>query len=154
MLPANNPVLEVVVNNKLREMGAEVKVSDTYIKRLMVSLGYVFKAHGVRGEAKASEAERMDLQQNLAQKLRYVQHTEHIPDERVYNFDESAFRVLLVGDKGYKKSGTAAHSRRRCSQNLHSILPHALGARGLVSCSAALGRKTKASPPGLRECLC
>ena len=75
---------------------------------LMSSLGDVFKQHGIKGKLKASKEERVDLERNLAQKIRYVQHKHGIADSLVFNFDDSAFRVMPMAGKGYKPSGAAA----------------------------------------------
>eukprot|EP00971_Amphidinium_carterae_P249777 4957457-Amphidinium_carterae.1 len=40
-------------------------------------------------------------QQNLAQKVRYMQHMYDIPDEKVYNLGETSCRVLPLADKGW-----------------------------------------------------
>ena len=50
---------------------------------------------------KHSEWQIEDLQQNVAQKIRYIQFMHCIPDDRVYNIDEASCRMLPIGDLGW-----------------------------------------------------
>ena len=43
-----------------------------------------------------------DVQQDVAQAIRFMQHESYIPDSRVYNIDEASCRMFPNGDLGWR----------------------------------------------------
>eukprot|EP00971_Amphidinium_carterae_P277313 5503771-Amphidinium_carterae.1 len=109
-LPVNSPVLTVVFNEHLKNMGLKITVSERWTRRFVKQLGYNFRKCCRQSAVDIPQASATDMQQNLAQKIRYIQWTENIPDNRVWNLDETSCKLLPVGDTGYRMKNRPSNS--------------------------------------------
>ena len=69
-----------------------------------------------------------ELPQSVAQTIRYMQHASCIPDDRVFNIDETSTRMLPVDDQGWGKMKSACRavgdSRVQCTMTLSTPVAH------------------------------
>ena len=125
LLPVNNSVLEVLINQKLGELCPGLSVSLEYIRLLMADLSNSVCKHIHKGDAKVSCCKQMSCRTyNRISHRRCAMCSTGItsPMTGCTTSMKKTFRVLPVSDHGWKPSGSSAvsigDSTRTCTESL------------------------------------
>jgi len=99
-LPVAAPVMREIFNQQLERLGAAPIKSTQWVCSFLAQCGHSWRRHSRFCAETHSLWQQIDLQQNVAQKIRFMQADSGIPDHRVFNIDETSCRMLPVGDLG------------------------------------------------------
>eukprot|EP00971_Amphidinium_carterae_P260133 5161040-Amphidinium_carterae.1 len=107
-LPMTAPALQSVFNEQFASLSEPKRVSLTWTRAFLHDIGYSFRKMQRKAAAEIEPHVAALHQQNLAQKVRYMQHMYDIPDDKVHNLDETSCRVLPLAEKCWASQAEGA----------------------------------------------
>eukprot|EP00971_Amphidinium_carterae_P043292 851772-Amphidinium_carterae.1 len=106
LVHAVTPVLPIGL--ELKRLGAEQAVSVSWVRRFLQDWGLNYGKFIRQSAVGFTEGKIQAHTHNFTLKIVYQQWKHDIPDERVWNLDDKACRMLPLGDHGWREANHAA----------------------------------------------
>ena len=135
-----------VMEVELDKIGVAWRPSVRWVRTFLLKLGLSYKRAGGCLLKEPALAVKLDLQQNLQQKVLWTQHKFGIADARVINVDETSLRMIPVSGTGWSVKGEKTKQVQAGKSNITATLAVPM-LQGPSFCQLIFGGKTSAVLP-------
>ena len=135
-----------VMEVELDKIGVAWRPSIRWVRTFLLKLGLSYKRAGGCLLKEPALAVKLDLQQNLQQKVLWTQHKFGIADARVINVDETSLRMIPVSATGWSVKGEKTKQVQAGKSNITATLAVPM-LQGPSFCQLIFGGKTSAVLP-------
>ena len=145
-MPLCASVISDVMEVELDKIGVAWRPSIRWVQTFLLKLGLSYKCAGGCVLKEPAPGVKLDLQQNLQQKVLWTQHKFGIVDARVINVDETSLRMIPVSATGWSVKGEKTKQVQASKSNITATLA-VLMLQGPSFCQLIFGGKTSAVLP-------